>query len=282
MTFPVLRHSLLRHPLLHLALLALIVAGGLRLLRPFSRRCIDVTAETRAGLVQDFARRAGRPPNDVELSRLISEYVDNEVLFREAEARKLGDGDIIVRRRLIQKMEFVAEGLAGDPSPQGEALATYFAAHADRYREPARVSLRHVFVSSDRHGATSQTLAATLREQLVASPSENVRLGDPFPRGAEFTSLSQSELAGIFGLDFAIAVSSLPIGTWSAPLRSSYGFHLVLPTAMTPAALPSLGAISARVRSDYERERKQTLRRAVLDDLRKRYDITAIDNKGSP
>lgn len=279
MNFPVLRHPLLRHPLLHLGLLALVVAGGLQLTRPFSRRCIDVTKETRAGLAQDFTRRAGRPPTPIELSRLVREYVDNEVLFREAQARRLGDGDIIIRRRLIQKMEFVTEGLGGDPAPQGEALSTYFAAHGDRYREPARFSLRHVFVSSDRHGTAAQALAATLREKITSSATGNVQLGDPFPRGAELTSLSQAEIAGIFGTDFAAAVIGLPQGTWSTPLRSSYGFHLVFPTAQTPAALPALDAIATRVRSDYERDRRQELRRAVLDDLRKRYDIT---DRGSP
>lgn len=265
----------LRHPLVICAAIGLVLAGGLRLLRPFSRQCISVSKATLDGLSADFARRSGRPPTSAERELLVSDYIDGEVLFREAEARHLGDGDIIIRRRLVQKMEFVVEGLGKSPEPQPAELKSYFAAHKQRYLLPARVSLRHVFISRDRHKDDASAVAKTLLSRLRAE-NNFAGLGDPFLRGAEFENASQSELLAIFGPDFAAAALALPISVWSEPIPSSYGLHLIFVSARQAEAEPALSAVFTRVRQDFVYDRKKILRQKTLERLRRGYDIAAF------
>jgi hypothetical protein len=60
-----------------------------------------------------------RAPRPEELQILIDEYVREEVLYREAIAMGLDRNDGIVRRRLVQKMEFLGQSgwAAGTEAP---------------------------------------------------------------------------------------------------------------------------------------------------------------------
>jgi hypothetical protein len=49
-----------------------------------------------------------RSPTASESDRLVADYVREEVLYREALALGLDRDDLVVRRRLVQKMEMLA------------------------------------------------------------------------------------------------------------------------------------------------------------------------------
>lgn len=260
-------------PLVHFVLVGSVLWGVYGRLWPEPLQRISVPAPVEAGLVADFTRRLGRAPTDTERATLVSDFVDDEVLYREALAQGLDRGDVIIRRRLIQKMGFVLENTHGPGAePTTAVLAAYLDAHAAQYRLPARLSLRHVFVSFAQHGAESEKLAAVLRVQLAAG-ADATRLGDPFVHGGVQPLLSESELAARFGTAFARQVQALPAGMWSAPVASSYGLHLVLVTAREASRQPSLSEIRERVLRDYNEEQRASTRRRVLDELRARYDV---------
>jgi hypothetical protein len=274
--------SLLRAPLLQFFLLGALLLLAHRALRPPPPNQIQLTAEAQAGFEQDFQRRNGRPPSADERQSLRDAYLNSEVLYREALSRHLDRGDVIIRRRLVQKMEFVLDALAGEreATPGDQAVAEYFAQHAQRYRLPARISLVHVFLATPSSSGTQAQAAAadqlsrarSLRQRLLRG-ADPATLGDPFVRGARFDNQSSSDLAAVFGPAFAAAIERLPSGSWSEPIASSYGLHLVQITATEPARLPPLPSIRARVENDLREEQRQNARRELLRDLRQSYDI---------
>lgn len=270
--------STLRSPTLHFFAIGLLLFGVHAALHPPPPQRIVVSSDTEAGLLQDFRRRTGRPPSAVEAAALVDSYIDSEVLLREAQARHLDRGDVIIRRRLLQKMDWVIDALL--PPEQAAVsdadLAAYLGGHADRYREPARLSLRHVFVAGDGTGA-AQARAADLQAALLRG-ADPARLGDPFVRGAQFVAATPDELAALFGASWVAQVVTLPIGTWSAPLRSSYGLHIVRLTAHTPAQTPPLDRLRDRLRADLLAERLKDQRKALLQRLRQSYDV--VDSRG--
>jgi len=261
----------LREPLVHFAVLGAALFALQRWATPPARDRIVVTAEVARGLRQDHARRYGAPPTAAEESVLVRRWVDDEVLVREATRLGLDRGDIIVRRRLIQKMQFLQESLARIPVPSDAELEAWLDAHATRYAAPARVSLTHVFVAADAHadpGTTAAQVAAAL-----ASGVDPARLGDPFLRGRDLPLQTESQLAGVFGASFASAVASLPAGTWSAPLRSSYGLHLVRVDAREAGRRPTLDEVRRAVTDDWTEARRDEATRTALDALRTRYRV---------
>jgi hypothetical protein len=120
---------------------------------------IAVTAEKAALLRSGFVLDNSREPTDAELQRLIDNYVREEVLVREARAQGLDRDDSIVRRRLVQKMEFA---VAEPAAPADAELEKYLAGHPEAFRtaEGKLPALAEI------HGAV---LAAWMNEQRKAA-----------------------------------------------------------------------------------------------------------------
>jgi len=263
----------LREPLLHFVVLGAVVFALHRLLAPPApSRQIVVTEALRRGMRQEHLRRQGAAPTAAEEDAIIQRYVDTEVMVREALALGLDRGDIIVRRRLVQKMEFLNEGLEPISEPTDADLQAYLDAHEERYALAERVSLEHVFVSASGHPIDGEAVAVELREQLLAG-ADPARLGEPFLRGREFRGQSERDLAAIFGPAFARAVVGLRPEEWSKPVASSYGLHLVRVSERQAGHRPALDAVRREVRRDWQEERRDAAARAAFHRLRERYDI---------
>jgi hypothetical protein len=264
--------ALLRKPWVRFLLLgaALLALHRLVAPRPPGRR-IDVDSALVDGLRQEQRRRTGALPTADEERALVQRYVDSEVLYREALAQGLDRGDLIVRRRLVQKMEFLLEADADGREPSDEALRALLGDEAARFSRPARLTLEHVFVARDRH-ADARAEAEELRTRLVAG-DEAGRLGDPFLRGRRFAQVSARELAGVFGEPFADAVAALPDDRWSSPIESSFGLHLVRVSARTAARPATLDEVRVPLRQLWRERQRAALRRAGLERLRRRYEV---------
>lgn len=234
---------------------------------------IEIGRDEVRGVRADLVRRLGRAPSAAELGAALARLVDDEVLVREARRRGLDQGDVIVRRRLIQKMELLAEALApASPPPDDDQLRAQRDRRPERFREPLRVTLSHVFVSRDRHGPRAGTVAESLRRRLVAGePAAN--LGDPFPRGRSFGPLSEAQLAGIFGTELSAAAMALPQGVWSTPLPSAYGLHLVRVSAQLAPRLPEVAELRERLTEEWHASRREERQRSGIEALRSRYRV---------
>jgi len=262
----------MKEPLLHFIVLGAALVAMQRWLAPPLPRQIVLSEPVIRGLRQDYLRRNGALPTPEEEAALLQHFIDDEVQYREALALGLDRGDIIVRRRLVQKMEFLTEDVEPIPEPTDTQLRGYLDAHAERYAQRERVALTHVFISTDRHGNESPALARALRDALTngADPS---RLGDPFLRGRDIALSTEQELAAIFGPGFAARVIALPSGVWSEPLPSSYGLHLVRVSSRTAGRRPDLSEVRTAVRRDWREEQRSVANRAAIERLRRQYDI---------
>jgi hypothetical protein len=242
---------LLREPLLHFLLLG----GALFLI--FGRGGTDTGGDDRQIIVRDtdvkrlaaaFAQTWHRPPDADELQTQIDDYIREEVLYRIALTLGLDKDDLIIRRRLRQKMEFTFEDTV--PTPQEDELRAYFVAHADKlFRSQPLISFRQVFVSFQR-GNTAETDARWILTQLASATPGASNQGDTLLLGEGFEQTPLDRIAALFGDEFAGALATTSPGHWAGPLRSSYGLHLVLVTASQPAAIPPF----EQVRSGVERE----------------------------
>ncbi len=264
---------LIGEPLVHFLLLGVAVLVLGRVVgADGDARQITVPASVVQGLRQDHLRRTGALPTSDEEAALVQRFVDDEVLYREAIALGLERGDVIVRRRLVQKMEFLTEGLGAAAEPSDADLSAYLQAHAARWAIGERVSLTHVFVGTDRHGADAPALAESLHRQLAAG-ADAATLGDPFLRGMTLRQQDERGVAAVFGPAFAAEAMRLPAGPWSAPIRSSYGFHVVRIDERLPAEMPTLAAVRADVEREWRNERRAEAGRSALATIRGRYDV---------
>jgi hypothetical protein len=86
------------------------------------------------------------------------------VYYREALALGLDKDDLIIRRRLRQKMEFVSDDIAARAQPTDDELNANLQAHPDKFRVEQRFTFRQLYLNPEKHGEnlardTAQLLA---------------------------------------------------------------------------------------------------------------------------
>jgi hypothetical protein len=227
----------LTEPLLHFLLLGFAIFGAYRLLGPDEQppSSIVVTAGIINGQIESFSRTWLRPPTPQEVEELIREYVREEVYYREGMALGLDRDDTVIRRRLKQKLEFVAEAQGIASEPTDDDLRAYLEQRRDAYRTDARLSFVHVFLNVERRGDVVAQDAARLLAGLRSSDEaiDPAALGDPTMLERQFEDVPLRDVAAQFGDGFADRVAQLPAGQWQGPIESAYGVHLVLVGART-------------------------------------------------
>jgi len=269
---------LLREPLLHFLLLGgvLFLIFGRGGSRPPAGAEIVVTAADIQRIAAGFSATWQRPPSENELQGAINDYIREEVLYRTGLSLGLDKDDTIVRRRIRQKMDFVLEDTVG--TPDDAELRAFFDAHADKFRVEPRISFRQVFLSLKR----SNPEAEALLPQLIASGPNVEGAGDPLLLPETFGLTPLSQIDAQFGEGIASELSKVAPGHWAGPLKSAYGFHLILVKAIEPSRLPPFD----EVRDAVQREWFAARRAAVLDQqyqkLQAKYHVRVEGLTGAP
>ncbi len=236
---------------------------------------IVVTRENQAHLADIWQAQTRRPPTRRELDMLIEQYIREEVLVREALRMGLDNDDVIIRRRLVQKLEFLSGDIATATDPGEAELADYFAENQARYAEPERRSFAHVYFSADARPEArddARRVLATLNDASWRAA------GDPFMLRRNYAGLSRRQVSDLFGGEFAEGVFGLPAdGAWHGPIRSSYGWHLVRVEDVRAAFTPQLDAVRRRVLEDWRSQRRREANDAWYQALRDGYEIEVED-----
>ena len=216
-----------------------------------------------------------RPPTPGELEGLIDQYIDEEILYREALAMGLDRDDEIVRRRMAQKLEFLTRDLIDAAKASDEDLQEYLDANLDRYRHQARFSFVQVHLSEERRGSDTDADAMQLLEQLRGRPGTDLsNVGDTLPLPAAMTDANPREIGALFGAIFAVNLAALEVGSWQGPVRSGYGIHLVRIDERVDGRVASLDEVRSDVRRDFMSQRRGESNDSLMRQLRERYTVT--------
>ena len=225
-------------------------------------------ARDAAALVQ------GRPPTDDELAALIEPTMRDEILYREALALGLDENDDEVRRRLIEKMQYLSQDPA-DPEPSfggGGARALRLRARAFRSRR-SQASSR--FISARAHAGTrSPPIDEGLASCAAARAGER---GRPHAAARTYENAPREQVEVLFGEALAKAVFTLAPGDWHGPFESDFGLHLVrLGTQRT--RLPPFEEIREQVLAAFAAERAGA-NEAKYREMRARYESSSIGRR---
>jgi hypothetical protein len=241
-----------------------------------ARYTIHFGIADRRRIVATYLQQFGQPPAPEQLQLLTERYIREEIFLREGLALNLDRDDEIVRRRIVQKYEFLQTDLAVPESPTPDVLERWFEHEKLRYLTPERVALSQVYFSTDRDGeAAAKTRAIKVLETLRGMhASRALGLGDAFPGPSDVGSLAPEAAARLFGdSELTKQLWTLPVGRWAGPFRSGYGWHLVYVTAHLPAVLPLLAEAHERALADYLEEQRRRLNVRSFEKLRARYTI---------
>ena len=267
-----------REPLLHFLLLgAALFAVFSFLLRDdgtASQEQIVVSAGKIEHMAALFARTWQRPATREELDGLINDFIREEAAYREGLALGLDRDDTVIRRRIRQKLDFIAQDLAIQVEPTDAELSDYLAAHPDKFRTEPRLSFRQVYVNPEQRGngldADVRDLLMTLNADATINASG---LGDRIQLEPGYADVSPRDIANLFGTQFAAAIVGLEPGTWQGPIPSGYGVHLVIVDERRNGRVPALDAVRDAVLREWENARRQEMIEQFYRKLLEKYEI---------
>jgi peptidyl-prolyl cis-trans isomerase C len=271
----------LREPLLHFIFLGLMLFAVSSFVNhgrigTGQSRQIQITLDDLRQMTIYFQSQWGRPPTPEELSNMVQNKVKEEVLYREALEIGLDKDDTIIKRRMAQKMQFLAEDAADAQQPTPLELETWYEQHSDQFAFPKRVSFRHLYFSPDRRQARAHDDAEEALKRLAGQPEDSrliATLADPFMFQDYYRELAPDSLTKEFGPQFARVVEKLPTGSWQGPIESGYGWHLVFVDAVIPGRVPPFEEVESDVKKAWHDEQETQAWEKAYESMRTRYTV---------
>ena len=207
--------------------------------------------------------------SDKQINQLKKEFIQREVLVREAKRLGLDKIDSIISARLAQlgQQALVGEIIEFEDIELSE-INDFFETNKSQYIEPETISFSHIFFDTE-EGAKSYLLKLQ-KESDVEKLKRLINIGGiVFPYQKNYSKKPFPFVVGHFGEIGATNLFSLQkdIKNWQGPIRSSLGYHLVNVFNRTPMKQMALEDILSAVKRDY------------YDQLRKKDSKNIISNK---
>jgi peptidyl-prolyl cis-trans isomerase C len=262
--------STLKEPLVHfllagLALFAFFALGG-EAVDPESR-IITITEKQVERLAANWAQTWQRAPTQAEIDGLIRDYVKEEVYYREGLRLGLDQDDLIIRRRIRAKMEFLANSELENETPDDAALQTLLDRSPHRYAANTLTSFDQIYIA-----AQDEAVARARAAQLLAALAKDAnwqKLGDAISLPRSPDGADRVRITADFGEEFANALAGLKTGQWSGPIPSGFGFHLVRVRSVETSGKPRLADVRQALENDWRaqtgKDREAKAYQALLD-----------------
>lgn len=263
----------LREPLLHFTVIAAVIFALSALMIRTDQTDPQQIVITDGDLAQMLIawRAQDRPqPSPAQIRNMLATKVHEEVLYREALAMGLDEDDVIIKRRLAQKMDFLAEDLSDLRVPTREDLRDWLQTHPADFAEPPRVAFSHKYYSFDQHGTDTQAAAIS----ALAAASTGVPKGaDRFMYKGTYANQSPAQISAIFGQIFADTLFNQKPGRWAGPIESGFGWHLVHIDSLIPGRVPALEKIEDQVTRSWVIAQREVVKGMAYEAMRDKYKI---------
>lgn len=267
--------KVLDEPLLRFFLIGAVIFAVLAQVEGHRQPTVRIDATEIEQLVTYWKDQSQREPSREELTSIINERVDEEVLAQEAKRLGLDQNDIIIRRRLAQKMAFLSQDSVELPDPDEAQLVAFYNANKLRYSIPGQIALRQVFFSADRVEISSQIAATEALSSLRAG--KTTVAGDPLMLPLTYASVTIEDLARDYGDEFAAEAAQAALGVWVGPVRSALGLHLIKVEKREKGKVASFADVRDEVTAAWINEQRLKLSREELTRIRNSYRIEVAE-----
>lgn len=277
--------KLIKEPLLHFFLIGALIylAYGLLNMGTKEQDNIIIISKGEIQWLEDnWGKTWNRPPSPVERKGLINRHVRQKVMYKTAMEMGLDKDDMIIERRMVQKLEFLTSDIMSPPEPKTGELEEFFKANQDEYKTVSYASITQIYFDPDKRGKKSISdaeKALTILKQRGEPKNPDTGFGDVIMLKSYYPLISEIDFAKLFGGEFTNVVFSLKPGSWYGPIFSGYGTHLVYIHEIKEGTLPEFEELFNVVKVAWEKQKLQELNDLYEEGLLARYEVIIEDEE---
>jgi peptidyl-prolyl cis-trans isomerase C len=237
----------------------------------------------------DAQRAVGQTPDGRR--RVAEQLVELKTLAQEARARKLDEIPVVKMKIALGSDQVLASTVYSElavKTTDEAALRAYYDAHKQEWEE---VKARHILIRMTGSRAPARPGQKDLTDEEALAKAKDLRA--KIVAGASFGDLAKTESddpgsgeqggeLGSFGhgnmvAEFEEAAFSIPIGQVSEPVKTVFGYHLILVDARTAKSFEDVQAeVAKKVQPDVAQRSVEELKKKNPA----RYDETYFGKEG--
>lgn len=230
---------------------------------------IVVDKERQTQLAALFKGSRNRAPNAKEMTALIDSYVMEEIYYREALKLNLDKNDIVIRRRLGQKLEYLQEDVSSLLDPSAEELSAWFQENQQEFLLASRYWFSQILLNPD-----DLSQANSILDQLNSGEISVTEINQSVLLETNNVALSERDISGRFGDEFAEGLVDLQEeGVWQGPISSVFGQHLVRLDRRKVGRVPQIPEVEEKVLQEYRSVQRKRQQEKFKRQLKEQYRI---------
>lgn len=235
-------------------------------LNSYDDKEIHISDQEIISLINAWKSQVGRNPNDDEITRIITNLVEEEILYREALKLGLDKEDRIIKRRLAQKISFLKQE-SHQNKPSNKELMTFYENNKEKYYIDSKYTFKHYFFSNENNSfVRSETAFKDLKESIEI-------LSDPFFLGKNFVEFSLKKIESEFGTKFSLNFKNIILNEWVGPIESSFGHHIILVSTKTDGYYPDIRDILKQVEVDLLQNNRDKAVEEYINQIKLEYKV---------
>ncbi len=236
----------------------------------------------------------GKTISDSDLNRIIERYpVDKRIYFETDEGRKQlleqkvafsafskyacehgidKSEDFInkisdIKEQILTQM-VLAETLKTDPVSDDEAKK-FYNENSDKFALEETVSVKHILVDSE---IQAESIAADIHDGKITfeDAASNNSICPSKENGGEIGYFKH----GMMTEEFDKAAFSLPINELSKPVKTQFGYHILIVTDKTAPDIMPFDEVSKKIKENLTSLKQQELYDEKLNELKTKYNVT--------
>lgn len=267
--------NIFKEPLFHFLLLGALIFAlyGIVNRQTDDERTILIDDFDMNNIIASWEMQWKRLPTDEELKNLVQQNIKQEIFYQEALKMNLDHNDEIIKRRLSQKMQFLSNDLAAMNEPSDEDIQKYYDLHFTAYLSPYKFSFYQIVFNQDNRNDPLGDAEAFMSQINNLSIEEVKTKGDTLPFPFFFENIDADELNRQLGNDFSKSLEKIKKGSWTGPVQSGFGYHLIYLTDKTGPQIPEIESIKDDLLRDMEYDNQKQLNDLIFTELKKNYSI---------
>ena len=209
-------------------------------------------------------------------------YIENEILYREALERNLDKDDYAIRQLLIDKLKYTMSDSVNIAEVSKEVLEKYFNANKSKFANESQITLTfgHIYLNPQNHEDIDSVAKKILVEINTLSYDKSMSTkGDTFYAGNYFNNLTKVELSKSFSRSFVSELVKLPKKRWSI-LKSGFGVHLIYIVDIKMRET-KFEDVKSRVKNSYIIEKNRNAYKEFYKKIKDKYQIIIDSSKNN-